>query len=187
LAIVWWLIVVFRGPLQSAVRKVHLPTWVKYFLLGLFFTDVVMENLAVSFHGDLNPNIFLNSFLWIGAYLGVLLGWWLVARWYRVTPSQVFFLYGISGVIAEQNLMVPKMLFHGQIPTALLTIPLLIVVYGTAVAPVFVILEDELPRPERRLNLIGGVIAALLPMGLFYALAYPWFRFAALLGLKIPS
>ena len=187
LAVVWWLVVAFRCPLKSVVRKVHVATWVKYFLIGLFFTDVVMENLAVSFKGDLNPNIFLNTFLWIGAYWGMLLGWWLTAHWYKVKPLHVFFLLGISGIIVEQNFMVPKMVMHGQILTALLTMPLLVVVYGTSVAPVFMILEGEMPEPPRRLNFIGGLIAILLPMICFFLAAYLWFHLLALGGLKVPA
>jgi hypothetical protein len=187
LAGIWWLVVLFREQLRSVVQKVHLAAWAKYFLLGLFFTDVVMETLAVSFQGDLNPDIYLNAFLWIGAYLGMLLGWWLVAHWYKFKSIHVFFLLGISGIIIEQNFMVPKMLIHGQVLTALLTMPLLIVVYGTAIAPVFLILKGELPEPPRRLNFIGGAIAVFLPIALFFLAAYPWFRFASLLGVMVPA
>lgn len=178
---------IFREPMQTVVRRLHFAIWVKYFLLGLFFTDVVMENLAVSFKGDLSPNIFLNTFLWIGAYLGMLLGWWLVAHWYKVKPLHVFFLLGVSGIIVEQDFMVPKMLIHSHILTALLTMPLLVVVYGTSVAPVYVILEGDMPEPPRRLNFIGGLIAIVLPMVCFFLASYLWFHLSALVGIKVPA
>ena len=117
----------------------------------------------------------------------MLLGWWLLAHWYKFYPLQVFFLLGVSGIIVEQNFMVPKMLIHGQIVTALLTMPLLVVVYGTSVAPVFVILEGDLPEPPRPINFVGGLIAIVLPMACFFLAAPVWFRFAALLGLKVPA
>ncbi len=186
LSLIWWAVLWFRKTLQQWSRALSLPVWLKFLLIGLVFSDVIMENLAISFKGDLHPNLFWNSVLWLGAYAGVLLGWWLMAHFYALTPWQVFFIYGLKGVIVEQDFMVPLMIWKKQLLMAFLVIPYLMVVYAAAVAPVFVLLQDELPKPQRRLGWIGMALAILLPMVLFYAGAFIWFKAVSLLGLKVP-
>jgi hypothetical protein len=114
LSLIWWLVLLFRAELQAWGRAVPLPIWLKFLIVGLFFSDVVMGNLAVSFKGDLHPNLALSSFLWLGAYGGVVLAWWLLAHLYPFTPWQVFFIYGFKGVIIEQDFMLPTMLWKGD-------------------------------------------------------------------------
>jgi hypothetical protein len=186
LCLVWWLVLFFREPLQRFTAWLRLPLFLKFLLLGLFFNDVVMENLAVSFKGDLHPNLFLNCFLWLGPYAGVLVGWWLLARFYSFSPWLVFLLYGIKGVIIEQDFLVAKLLLSKQFLAVAVFIPIVAVVYGASVAPVFVALEKELPRPPRRLGLLGPVLAIGVPALLFYGFAFVWFKLVALIfGLKI--
>jgi hypothetical protein len=55
LSLIWWLVLLFRAELQAWGRAVPLPIWLKFLIVGLFFSDVVMGNLAVSFKGDLHP------------------------------------------------------------------------------------------------------------------------------------
>jgi hypothetical protein len=185
LSLIWWLVLSYRRSLQGLASKLPFPVWVKFLVIGLFFTDVVMNNLAVSFKGDFHPNLFLNGILWLGAWVGVLLGWWLLAQFYHLTAWQVFFVYGIKGVIVEQDFLVPLTIWSGQLVNAFLVIPYLIVVYGAGIAPVFAILEKELPRPERRLNWVGVLLAVVVPMVSFYAGAFVWFKLMEeLFGLK---
>jgi len=176
LSLISWLVLNYRTPLQGLASKLPLPVWVKFLVIGLFFTDVVMNNLALSFKGDFHPNLFLNGILWIGAWVGVLLGWWLLARFYQLTAWQVFFIYGIKGVIVEQDFLVPLTIWRRQLVNAFLVIPYLIVVYGAGIAPVFAILEKELPRPERKLNWVGLLLAVVVPMVSFCAGAFVWFK-----------
>jgi hypothetical protein len=186
LCLVWWLVLFFCEPLQRFAAWLHLPLFFKFLLIGLFFNDVVMENLAVSFEGDLHPNLFVNCFLWLGPYAGVLVGWWLLARFYSLSPWLVFLLYGIKGVLIEQDFLVAKLLLAKQFLAIGVFIPIVAVVYGASVAPVFVALEKELPRPPRRLGVLGAILAIGLPAVLFYGFAFVWFRLVALIfGLKI--
>jgi hypothetical protein len=183
MAIVWVLVLAFREPLQNLNRRIHIPVFAKFLIWGLIFTDIIMENLAVSFKGDLHPNLFLNSLLWVGAYAGVIVAWWILSRLFTFTPWQVLFLYGIKGVIIEQNYMVPKMLVSGDFRSMLLCIPLLTVVYGASVAPVFVILGNELPQDRRKPGILAAILAIIIPWAFFYAGFFAWFRLMGLVGL----
>jgi len=188
LSLIWWLVLLFRAELQAWGRAVPLPIWLKFLIVGLFFSDVVMGNLAVSFKGDLHPNLALSSFLWLGAYGGVVLAWWLLAHLYPFTPWQVFFIYGFKGVIIEQDFMLSTMLWKGDWFSALVAAPFLVVVYGSAVAPMFVILQKELPNPGRRVGWMAIGLSIVVTMAGFYAGAFVWFRLVEVLfGLKIPG
>jgi hypothetical protein len=164
---------------------VTLPNFVKFMLLGLFFADIIMENFAVSFKGDFHPNLVVNSFLWVGAYAGMLVAWWIVSRLYYLTPWQVFFIYGFKGIVVEQDFLVPLMIWKGKLLEALLVSPYLVVVYGVAVAPVFLILQDELPKVRRLSAWLGVGLAFSLPLLLFYFGAFIWFHLVqSLFGLR---
>ena len=176
LGLVMWGVLKFRAPLQRFAARLPFPVFIKYLAFGIFFFDVIMENFAVSFKGDLHPNLFLDSFLWLGSCLGVMCAWWLVAQFFWFRPWEVFFLYGLKGVLLEQDFLLPRMIMQGQFFDVVMIIPYLIVVYGSAVAPVFVVLEKELPRPPRRPGLAGAVVGVVLSAILFYAGAYVWFR-----------
>jgi hypothetical protein len=185
LFLVWWLVLAFRDPLQRLAAKIRLPLFAKFLLFGLFFNDVVMENLAVSFHGDLHPNLFFNCVLWLGAYAGVLVGWWVLSRFYWYGFYLVFFLYGMKGVIVEQDFMVAKLILSEQFGAAVMAIPILVVVYGASVAPVYVVLEKELPRPERPVGPLAWLLGIMVPGLMFYAGAFVWFKFVDVaFGLK---
>jgi hypothetical protein len=177
LGLVWWLVIWFREPLRRGIASLSLPRSVKFFALGLFFYNVVMENLAVSFEGDLHPSLWVNTVLWVGAGLGVFTGWWLLAQWFQYSPAQVFLIYGLKGVVVEQDFLLPKLLWKGDLFAVAASIPLLVVVYGAAVAPVFVILSRELPRPARETGWLGAAAGFILPGLLFYLGFYVWVLF----------
>jgi hypothetical protein len=185
LGLVWAAAWYWRKPLGTAVRAVKAPLWLKFFLLGISFFDIIMESFAVSFQGDLNRNIVLSNFLWLGSAIGIIGAWWIVAHLYAFTPWQVFFLYGLKGTLIEQDYLVPLLFWKGQWATGLILIPFLIVVYGSAIAPVFALLERALPKDRRIPGGLAVVTAILLPAILFYGGAFLWFRFcAAVIGLK---
>ena len=190
LALVWWLVLRFRRNLQSLAGKMSLPLLIKFLLIGLFFSVVVMDNLATSFKGDLTSNLLLNDIMWIGPYVGVLTAWWLLSRFYQFTAWQVFFLYGFKGIVVEQDFLIPLMFWKSQYLAALLTIPLVLVVYASAVAPVYVALENELPKPLRKTGWTAMALGVILPGIFFYGGAAVWFKFLKLLnplfGMKFP-
>src|SRR4051794_40315108 len=102
----WWLSTRFPHWLRRMAARVPGPLWLRFLCVGLVSTDLVMENLAIAFHGDLHPNLAVNSFLWLGAYGGALLGWWGVTRLFAFSPTQVFIAYAIKGVAVEQNFLI---------------------------------------------------------------------------------
>jgi hypothetical protein len=173
---IFWIAFLLRKRLQNLSRRIQLPFTLKFFIVGILFFDVIMESFAVSFKGDLNPNIVLSDILWMGSCLGVLLAWWLLCHIYEFTPWQVFFLYGLKGAIVEQDYMVPLMILKGQWVMAFMLIPFLLVVYAVAVAPVFFILEPELPRTGRKPGLWAAFLGIFLSTVLFFGGASVWFK-----------
>jgi hypothetical protein len=173
---VWWLIYLCQKPLQALARSAPGGYTLKFFVLGIIFFDVIMESFAVSFKGDLHPSIVISNALWLGACLGVLLTWWLLAKFRRFSPWQVFFLYGIKGVIVEQNFLIPLGMLRGDFLAGLLGIPFILVVYGVAVAPVFLILQNELPRVERKPGIGFAFLSVVLSAAMFYGCGIAWIK-----------
>jgi hypothetical protein len=173
MAVYWLLVLFFRSSLQKMAIRIRSLRF-RFFVIGIVSSDVVMENLAINFKGDLHPNLVINTFLWLGSCLGLLTAWWIMARRYRFTPHQVFFVTGLLGVLMERNEMIPKLLIAGQWGVALLAAPLIVVVYGAAVAPAF-LLSGGPPGAEVRQPGLGAIAAALmLAAAMFYGVGTLW-------------
>jgi hypothetical protein len=142
--------------------------WVWYFGLGLLYTTVIGENLGIALEGDIHPNLAINTFLWVGSYLGLLAGWWLLGRRYLWTPWQVYWLSGLMGVVVEQDYLVPRMLVSGEVIQAVVLSPFVHAVYGSIMAPVFAVLGQDLPARDRRPGIGAKVLAVVLPAALFF-------------------
>ncbi len=171
MAVYWLVLLKFRQPMQRLAGSIR-PTILRFFVIGIVSSDLIMENLAINFKGDLQSNLLLNSLLWLGAYLGSICGWWLVARVFRFTPYQAFFTAGLLGMIIEQNWMIPKLLAAGQWAIALIAAPVILVVYGAAVAPAFLL--ADLDRSGRKPGIVGFSAALVLPGLMFYAGGAVW-------------
>jgi hypothetical protein len=174
MAVYWFLVVRFRDPLRKPISRMIPSFNLRFFVIGIVSSDLIMENLAINFKGDLHHNLFLNSLMWLGSYIGSIVGWWVIARTFRFTPYQVFFLAGLLGVIIEQNWMIPKLLAAGSWAIALLCAPIILVVYGAAVAPAFLLAGDPPRTPARKPGIASFAIALLLPALLFYCLGGLW-------------
>lgn len=179
---VWWLVVAFRRPLREAVRKIPGPVWVRFFIIGIVMWDVVMESLAVSFQGDLHPNLFISNFLWLGACLGTVGSWWVLAHVFRYSAIQVLFIYALKGVLIEQFFLIPMSIIRGEIGTALILIPFVGVVYSVAIAPVFLLIEDEMPKAVRSPGVSGVLLGILFPTAMFFAGHSIWYKLLELAG-----
>jgi hypothetical protein len=174
MSVFWGLLLKFRNPLQTWVERIPGPLWVHFFVVGVLSADVVMENLAINFHGDLHSDLALNSILWLGTYLGWLVGWWIVGRFYWFEPRQVFFLAGAMGILVEHNWMVPKLLASGQWLPAIVSAPILIPVYGGAIAPAFLLTQRAPSGPTPKPGIVGFLFALFLPVGAFYVGGALW-------------
>ena len=178
MSIFWGLLLKFHKTLQERVERIPGPLGVRFLVVGILTTDVVMENLAINFHGDLHPNLALNSLLWLGGCLAWLAGWWIVSRFYWFEASEVFFIAGIMGMLVEQNGMVAKLLVSGQWFPAIVSATILVPVYGGAVAPTFLLLRRVPSESMRRPGIVGFFVALFLPMGTFYAGGALWIAVA---------
>ena len=174
MALYWLVLLVFRSPLKKGLSRVVGSFPLRFFAIGLISADVIMENLAINFKGDLDPNLIVNTFLWLGSCIGLLTGWWVVARFYRFTPYQVFFITGLTGVLVEHNAMFLRLLVGGKWGIALLSAPIIVVVYGAAVAPAFLLAGDPPETKLRKPSMAGFAVALLLPGVLFYGVGALW-------------
>jgi hypothetical protein len=182
---IWWILVIYRKPLQALSQKVRVPFTLKFFILGVFSWEVLAESFGINFRGDLHPNIVVSDFIWLGACLGVVLAWWLLAHVYEFTYWQVFFLYGFKGVLTEQDFKFPIALLRGDLLTFFTWAPYLLVIYAIGVAPIFLIMQRELPKTGKKPGLGGVFLGVILPMVLFYGVAGIWFSLVErLFGLK---
>lgn len=144
------------------------PLWVWYFGLGLPYATIIGENLGVGFEGDIHPNLAINTLLWVGSYLGLLAGWWILGRRYLWSAWQIYWLSGLMGVVIEQDYLVPRILASEQAIEAVVIAPFVHAVYGSIVAPIFAILGQDLPASDRRPGIGAKVMAVVLPAVLFF-------------------
>jgi len=181
--VVWWVVVVWRKSLTEAIRVIPGPTWVRFMILGIVFFNVLMESLAVSFQGDLHPNIIVSNFLWLGASVGTLVGWWGLSHMFRYTAIQVFFIYALKGVLIEQNFLIPRTAAEGNWAGLAVLVPFVGVVYAVGVAPVFLLLADELPKPPRSVGVWAILLGVVVPAAMFFVGHWVWVHILALVGL----
>jgi hypothetical protein len=152
------------------------PTIVHLVLIGTVYTAFVAEPLALLTRGDLDPNLLVNGFLWIGSYAGAYLAWaWLLTRgrWHPVT---LFFLCGTLALF-DHSLALWKMAYAGALQDLLVFAPMLHLTYASMLAPVVIAYRTALQRKELAPH-IGIVITALLLPGVLFRLGSLWIPFA---------
>jgi hypothetical protein len=173
---IWWILVLYRKPLQDLSQKVKIPFTLKFFIVGVFSWEVLAESFGINFRGDLHPNIIVSDVLWFGSCFGVVLAWWLLAHVYEFTYWQVFFLYGLKGVIVEQDFKFAIALLHGDLLTFFVWAPYLLVIYAIGVAPIFLIMQRELPKTGKKPGLWAVFLAVFVSLSLFNGGAGAWFK-----------
>jgi len=145
----WLAMVYFREPLTRFVARWPLTEPQRFITVGLICSNLLMENFAVNFKGDLDPNLLKNMFWWLGMCLAWVTGWWILSRYRSYTPHQVFFIAGLMGLCIEKDWMAARLLMTGQWFPLLTAAPILVATYGFAVAPAFLILpEDGVPQRQ---------------------------------------
>ena len=173
---VWLLTVRYAANLRLLIARILPSPHARFWLIGILYSAVFMENLAINFRGDLHPNLAINSFLWLGAYLGWLGSWLFVQRKYAISWRQVFFLGGLMGVLIEQNGMIPRLVLSGQWFPAILSIPLIFVLYGAAIAPAFLLAEPVPPQGARQTQKKHLLIALTLTSLSFIGIGFLWIK-----------
>jgi hypothetical protein len=170
----WLAMVYFRDPLRRFVARWPLTERQRFFIIGLICSNLLMENFAVNFKGDLDPNLLKNMFWWLGMCLAWVTGWWILSQYHSYTPNQVFFIAGLMGLCIEQNWMAPRLLLTGQWFPLLASAPILVATYGFAVAPPFLISPGEGALSRRPAGKGAVVFAFVMNFVFAYAGSAVW-------------
>jgi hypothetical protein len=179
LFVLWIALLWFRAPLQAVIRRISLPGWAKFALVGLLFGICLAANFSISFNiygQDIHPDPLLNTALYIGIYGGVMLGWYILKAIYAFNYRHVFWIGGLVFSMFEQNYILPLTILGGGIVLAPLLLAYLVVSYGVPFATPFLMMpEEELPQGQRKLGRLGYVLCAALPLLLFIVCGNVWF------------
>jgi hypothetical protein len=81
-----------------------------------------------------------------------------------------------SGPVNMQDFKFTIALLQGDLLTFFVWAPYLLVIYAVGVAPVFLIMQHELPRTGKRPGLWGVFLAVFLSVSLFNGGAGAWFK-----------
>lgn len=184
ISVIWLLIVKYRSQLNEFFGKWPIRPPFKVFILVFCFNAFVMENLAVSFKGDLHPNLFINTFLWFGGYAGLAFSWALAMRFLPLGMGQAFFIAGTKGILIEQDFLLFKLLSKGNLLPFLIGAPIIFVVYGAPVSAAFLCLfpkksnADKTDRSKRHLGSLftSCVVVLILNILFFYFGSGIWFK-----------
>ena len=109
-----------------------------------------------------------DTFLWLGTCVAWLAGWWLISLFYRLSAIEVFFISGFMGVLVEQHWLVPRLIATGQWFPVIAAAPLLVPVYGVAIAPALLLSGREDSGPNRRPGSLGYLASLGVSLGSFY-------------------
>lgn len=143
------------------------PTATHFIMVGVAYSTLVGEPLAILGHGDLHPNLLLNSFLWIGSFTGVYLAWLWLLRRYRWHPLDIFMLCGAVALF-DHSLMLWKLAGAFDAIGLFLIAPVLHAVYASMIAPVVMAYREALMRDADAPGFGGQASAVMLPGVLFW-------------------
>jgi hypothetical protein len=179
LFVLWMALLRFRAPIHAFVRRLAMPGWLKFALLGLVFGIGLAANFSISFNiygQDIHPNPLINTVLYVGIYGGVMLGWYILKSIYAFTYQHVFWIGGLVFSTFEQNYILPLTILGGGILLAPLLLAYLVVSYGVPFATPFLMMpEEELPQGGRPLGWLGYTLCVVLPLLLFVVGGNAWF------------
>jgi hypothetical protein len=163
----------------ALVRPRRARATVMHFLLvGIAYSAFIGEPLAVLGHGDLHPDLLINSILWIGSFAGVYLAWlWLLPR-YRWPAANLFFACGAIALF-EHSLLLWRLLTAADFTGFLLILPVVHAVYASMIAPVVIAYREALARQPVRPGIGGHAWAVVLP-GLLFRIGSVWILIAGM-------
>jgi hypothetical protein len=151
---------------------------VHYLLASVAYAAFIGQPLALLGHGDLVPNLLLNSFLWIGSFAGVFVAWRLLLQRYRFTTSTIVACAGLLGWI-EPGLVLVRLALAGAWQV-LVVAPVLHAAYAALVAPAVAAYRERFGAAARPPTPAAMALAVLLPAAGFY-LGMLWIAFVKLL------
>lgn len=157
-----------RNRLKPLIRFLPFKPPVKFLLL-VVLSSWIMETLAwltnflakepspALFHPQLIPNLLLAT----GAYAGWAIVLSFLLRRYSFSLREVFVLFGLYGVIFEQN---GAILLQGLMafPVGLLFWLLIFLIYGSTAGLAYLLVEDEMRKESQRQSKFKYLFTLLL-------------------------
>ena len=143
------LLAILRRPVAWLLRLfLRLPTLV-FIAVGILWTSYVAQNFAVMMRGDLDPDLLVNSFLWIGPNLLYMVPLWWLAAGHAMSATRVVAMAGLPGMVIENDFALPAMLAAGQGAPALVLALNVHAVYAALFAvPVIVAMAARRDPPQ---------------------------------------
>ncbi len=111
------------------------PTPVHFVLVATVRSPCVARPLASLLHGDLHPDLLINSLFWIGGSLALAAAWaWLLRRYAWSTGPIVVVAAGLA--LTEPGYVIVRMAQERMWSTLLWSLPILFATHASLVAPV---------------------------------------------------
>ncbi len=118
--------------------------------------------------GTLDPDLWVNSFLWVGPNLLYMVPLWWLAASHAVSGTRIAVLAGIPGVVIENDFALPAMLAAGRSGSAIILALNVHAVYAAMFAvPVIVAMaarRETPPYPAPGWKQLAALVA--MPVGL---------------------
>ncbi|MDP9139033.1 MAG: hypothetical protein M3N38_12815 [Pseudomonadota bacterium] len=163
------LLLIVRRPVAWLLRLfLRLPTLV-FVAVGILWTSYLAENFAVMMRGDRDPDLWVNSLLWIGPDLLYMAPLWWLAAGHAISPIRIAALAGLPGIVIENDFALHTMLAAGRGGAALVLALNVHAVYAAMFAvPVIVAMaarRDLPPYPAPGWKQLTALAA--MPIGLY--------------------
>ncbi len=174
---VWhaWLLIcalgllIMRRPVAWLFRAVFRSPTLVFLAIGVLWTCYVAENFAEMMRGSLDPDLWVNSFLWIGPNLLYMVPLWWLAAGHAISGTRIAVLAGIPGVVIENDFALPAMLAAGRSASALVLALHVHAVYAAMFAvPVIVAMaarREAARYPAPGWKQLAALVA--MPIGLY--------------------
>jgi hypothetical protein len=163
------LALIVRRPVAWLLRLILRLPGLVFVALAIAWTCYAAQNFAIRMRGDLDPDLWINSFLWIGPnvlYMAPL--WWLVSG-HLVSSTRIAALAGLPGIVIENDFAVPAMMAAGKTGHALVLALNVHAVYAAMFAvPVIVAAaarREPPPYPPAAWKQVVAIVG--MPMGLY--------------------
>lgn len=151
-----WLLRPFRGAKPNPLHFVLVTT-----LWSLW----VARPLASLLHGDLHPDLLINSLFWIGGSVALAVAWtWLLRRYAWSTEG--ILVVSAALALTEPGYVIVRMMQEGMWGTLLWSLPILFATHAALVAPVASAYRrswvgTQTPTPGARGLLLGFAVTSV--------------------------
>lgn len=157
------------------------PTPVHFVLVATVWSLWVARPLASLLHGDLHPDLLINSLFWIGGSLALSVAWvWLLRRYAWTTGAIVVVAAGLA--LTEPGYVIVRMAQEHMWSTLLWSLPILFATHAALVAPVahayrrtWAGVQTPAPGPRGMLLALAVTSVAFMVGNLLWFALLGWF------------